>query len=98
MMLLGVARDKAKRVGFYLVSGLDLFVSDSLWRSSTGVSSAWPGGGSKPVGWLPTLATIPAWRTSGRLCHSMSGQVRSSGAKGMRSPVYWALLGLVIER
>jgi DNA-binding PadR family transcriptional regulator len=28
----------------------------------------------------------------------MSGQVMSSGAKGMRSRVYWALLGLVIER
>ncbi len=28
----------------------------------------------------------------------MNGQAMSSGAKGMRSPVYWALLGLVIER
>ena len=28
----------------------------------------------------------------------MSARARSSGAKGMRSYVYWALLGLVIER
>jgi DNA-binding PadR family transcriptional regulator len=28
----------------------------------------------------------------------MSARARSSGAKGMRSHVYWALLGLVIER
>jgi DNA-binding PadR family transcriptional regulator len=28
----------------------------------------------------------------------MSGQAMSRGAKGMRSQVYWALLGLVIER
>jgi DNA-binding PadR family transcriptional regulator len=28
----------------------------------------------------------------------MAGLATSSGAKGMRSPVYWALLGLVIER
>ncbi len=28
----------------------------------------------------------------------MSGQATSRGAKGMRSQVYWALLGLVIER
>lgn len=28
----------------------------------------------------------------------MNGQAMSSGTKGMRSPIYWALLGLVIER
>lgn len=80
------------------MSDLDFFVSDSI-ESGVGEVSwfAWAG---PPVAlsWLPTLATIPAWRTSGRLWRSMSGQAMSSGAKGMRSPIYWALLGLVIER